>query len=85
MNKRTKFKNQMNISGIKIREFRESQKWSREYLSNKLLLETGIDISAQTIAKIEYNSRTVTDYEFLGLVKILKIDIHILIKDFFNN
>ena len=84
MNKREKYKNQINISGIKIREFRESKNWSRENLSNKLLLETGIDISAQTIAKIEYNIRTVTDYEFLALAKVLNINVLILIKDFFN-
>lgn len=29
MNKREKYKNQINISGIKIREFRESKNWSR--------------------------------------------------------
>ena len=57
MNKRNRYKNQINISGIKIREIRESKNWSREYLSNKLLLETGIDISAKIIAKIEYNVR----------------------------
>lgn len=71
MNKRNRYKNQINISGIKIRE-------------NKLLLETGIDISAKIIAKIEYNVRTVTDYEFLALAKVLNMNILILIKDFFN-
>ena len=45
MNKRNRYKNQINISRIKIREIRESKNWSREYLSNKLLLETGIDNS----------------------------------------
>lgn len=84
MNKRNRYKNQINISGIKIREIRESKNWSREYLSNKLLLETGIDISAKIIAKIEYNARTVTDYEFLALAKVLNMNILILIKDFFN-
>lgn len=84
MNKRNRYKNQINISRIKIREIRESKNWSREYLSNKLLLETGIDISAKIIAKIEYNVRTVTDYEFLTLAKVLNMNILILIKDFFN-
>lgn len=69
MNKRNRYKNQINISGIKIREIRESKNWSREYLSNKLLLETGIDISA---------------YEFLAIAKVLNMNILILIKDFFN-
>ena len=66
MNKRNRYKNQINISGIKIREIRESKNWSREYLSNKLLLETGIDISAKIIAKIEYNVRTVTDFQLIN-------------------
>ena len=66
MNKRNRYKNQINISGIKIREIRESKNWSREHLSNKLLLETGIDISAKIIAKIEYNVRTVTDFQLIN-------------------
>lgn len=53
MNKRNRYKNQINISGIKIRE-------------NKLLLETGIDISAKIIAKIEYNVRTATDFQLIN-------------------
>ena len=44
-------------------------------LSNMLLLETGIDLSAETIANIENNKRTLGDYEFLFLIKILEIDI----------
>lgn len=60
-NKRKKYKNKMNISGSKIRELRESKKMSREFLSNKLLLEEEINISSQSIANIENNARTVSD------------------------
>ena len=84
-NKRKKYKNKMNISGSKIRELRESKKMSREFLSNKLLLEEEIDISSQSIANIENNARTVSDYELYGLARVLKVDILILLNDYFEN
>ena len=84
-NKRKKYKNKMNISGSKIRELRESKKMSREFLSNKLLLEEEIDISSQSIANIENNARNDRDYELYGLARVLKVDILILLNDYFEN
>ena len=72
---RKKLNNKLNISGNKLRKIREERHLSREKLSNMLLLETGIDLSAETIANIENNKRTLGDYEFLFLIKILEIDI----------
>ncbi len=74
-NKRKKYNNNLNISGNNIRKIREEKKLSREILSNKLLLEEEIDISAQSIANIENNLRTVCDYELYGLSKILNVEI----------
>lgn len=72
---RKKLNNKLNISGSELRKIREERHMSREKLSNMLLLETGIDLSAETIANIENNKRTLGDYEFLFLIKILEIDI----------
>ena len=72
---RKKLNNKLNISGNELRKIREERHMSREKLSNMLLLETGIDLSAETIANIENNKRTLGDYEFLFLIKILEIDI----------
>ena len=72
---RKKLNNKLNISGNELRKIREERHMLREKLSNMLLLETGIDLSAETIANIENNKRTLGDYEFLFLIKILEIDI----------
>lgn len=72
---RKNLNNKLNISGNELRKIREERHMSREKLSNMLLLETGIDLSAETIANIENNKRTLGDYEFLFLIKILEIDI----------
>lgn len=72
---RKKLNNKLNISGNELRKIREERHMSREKLSNMLLLEIGIDLSAETIANIENNKRTLGDYEFLFLIKILEIDI----------
>ena len=79
-NGRKKFDNKLNISGEQIRKCRKACKMSREKLSAKLLIEEGIDISAQAIANIEENKRTVVDYELWGIAKILEIDMKDLIK-----
>ena len=78
-NKRKRYNNNLNISGNTIRRIREERKLSREVLSNKLLLEEEVDISAQSIAKIENNLRTVCDYELNSLSKVLNVEISILL------
>ena len=71
MNNREKFNNRINVSGEKIRQARENKKISRERMSSELMLKLNIDIPAQSIAKIENDTRTVVDYELWGIAKIL--------------
>lgn len=80
MNPRKRYKNQINVSGEKIRETREANNISREKLSSKLLLELSIDLSVSSLEKIESNKRPVVDYELWGIANILKIEIKDLIK-----
>lgn len=80
MNPRKRYKNQINVSGEKIRETREANNISREKLSSKLLLELSIDLSVSSLEKIESNKRPVVDYELWGIAKILKTDMKNLIK-----
>lgn len=80
MNNREKFNNRINVSGEKIRQARENKKISRERMSSELMLKLNIDIPAQSIAKIENDTRTVVDYELWGIAKILEIDMKDLIK-----
>lgn len=80
MKPRKRYKNQINVSGEKIRETREANDLSREKLSSKLLLELNIDLSVSSLEKIESNKRPVVDYELWGIANILKIEIKDLIK-----
>lgn len=83
-NGRKKFENKLNISGEQIRKCRKACKMSREKLSAKLLIEEGIDISAQSIANIEVNVRTVVDYELCAIAKILNVDVAMLLQDYYD-
>ena len=82
-NNRKRFNNKINISSNMIRKYREMKDWSREELSTKLMLE-GIDISAQSIANIENGFRTVVDYELCGIAKVLKVEVSLLLKEYYN-
>ena len=80
-NNRKKFNNKINISGKLIRKYREKQLLSREQLSTKLMLE-GVDISAQSIANIENETRTVVDYELRAIANVLEVEVSSLLKDY---
>ena len=82
-NGRKKFENKLNISGEQIKKYRKERKMSREKLSTKLMLE-GIDISAQAIANIEENKRTVVDYELCAIANILTVDVALLLQDYYD-
>ena len=81
ISRRKKFRNKFNISGERIKEYREKANLSRESLSTKLTLE-GVDISAESIRNLENNLRTVVDYEFCAIAKVLNVDISLLLQDF---
>lgn len=81
-NKRKKFEgNKVNVSGKRIKEYREKANLSRETLSAKLILE-GVDISAESIRNLENNLRTIVDYELCAIAKVLNVDVSILLQDF---
>lgn len=81
-NSRKKFEgNKVNVSGRRIKEYREKANLSRETLSAKLLLE-GVDIPANSIANLENNLRTVVDYELCAIAKVLNVDVSVLLQDF---
>lgn len=80
-NSRKRFGKKMNVSGELIRKYREESNLSREELSAKLMLE-GVDISAQSIANLENNLRTVVDYELCAIAIVLKVDVATLLKNY---
>ena len=76
-----KYKEQSNVVGTKIKNFRKSQKMSRATLSNKLMM-LGIDINADGIYKIEKGTRIVKDFELSAFAIVLNISESDLLKDF---
>lgn len=80
MNYRKRYNNKINVSGSKIREIRKQKGLSIENLSRTLLIELGIELSAQAIGNIEHGYRTVVDYELWGIAQILGVDMKDLIK-----
>ena len=77
----SKFYGNMNVTGRIIRKYRMAQKLSYEKLSTKLELK-GISIHKQNLYEIEINKRTVKDYELLGIINALGIDINELLEEF---
>lgn len=73
----------INTVGTNIRNLREKKNYSRQYVSDQLMI-LGIDISSQSIFDIETGSRTVVDYELCAIAKILGTSADILLKDFKN-
>lgn len=73
--------NKINITGNFIYSKRKSLQYSRQTLSDKLML-IGIDISSQSIYDIETGNRTVLDYELCAIAKVLNVSTDDLLKDF---
>lgn len=74
MNYRKRYNNKINVSGNEMRKIRKEKG-----LSRTLLLELGIELSAQAIGNIEHGTRTIVDYELWGIAKILKVHMEELI------
>lgn len=82
-NARKRIENLSNITGQKIKFYREKAKLSQEELSNQLMF-LGVDIQKQGIYKIEKGIRTVVDYELCAIAKCLDITTNELLDDYFN-
>ena len=67
-----------NICGSKVREIRQEKGISIEYLATQLQLR-GIDLSENSITRIENGDRHVTDKELMGFVAILKVGVGVLL------
>lgn len=73
--------NKLNTVGKNIFIKRKLLKYSRQNLSDKLML-LGIDISTQSIYDIEIGKRTVTDFELCAIAKVLNVSSDELLNDF---
>lgn len=71
----------INTTGNYIYFKRKSLQYSRQKLSDKLML-LGIDISSQSIYDIEIGKRTVLDYELCAIAKVLNTSTDDFLRDF---
>lgn len=80
----TKYNNQLNVTGKKIKELRVKNNLSLSGLSTKLAL-MGIDISKPSLHKLETGHRILKNYELFGLSMVFKVPIEDFISDFMDN
>lgn len=76
-----KFEDNLNVVSQNLKEIRKSKNISLSKLSDKLML-MGIDISKQSLYRIELNKRSVRDYELAGIAKALDVSTDELLKTF---
>ena len=80
----SKYNNQLNVTGKKIKELRMKNHLSLSALSTKLAL-MGIDISKPSLHKLETGHRILKDYELYGLSIVFKTSVEELLTDFIED
>lgn len=81
MKNSTKYNDNLNVIGNKIKYYREINNLSLSQLSDKLQL-LGIDISKNSLQRLEKGNRIIKEYELAGLSKVLKVSTDELLKEF---
>ncbi len=76
-----KYENNLNVISDNFKKIRTNKNISLSSLSNKLLL-MGVDISKQSLYRIEQNKRSVRDYELSCIALALEISTDELLKKF---
>ena len=79
-----KFYNDLNVIANNMNKIRTNKKISLSSLSNKLML-MGVDISKQSLHRIEKNQRSVRDYELSAIAIALGVSSEDLLSDFTKN
>lgn len=79
-----KFEDNLNVISKNMKEIRTDKEISLSKLSDKLML-MGIDISKQSLHRIEKNERSVRDYEVSGIALALGVKTDDLLNNFINS
>ena len=69
-----KYNNQSNVVGNIVKEYRIKNNFPKAHLSRKLQL-LGIDLDVTEIKRIEDNRQSLKDFELIGFIKVLNIDL----------
>lgn len=78
-----KYENNLNVISENLVRIRTEKNISLATLSDKLML-MGIDISKQSLYRIEKNKRSVRDYELSSIALVLGVKTDDLLKNFIN-
>ena len=78
-----KFDNNLNVISKNMKEIRTNKGISLAKLSDKLML-MGIDISKQSLYRIEKNERSVRDYELSAIALALEVSTDEILKSFID-
>lgn len=76
-----KYENNLNVISKNMKEIRTDKNISLSKLSDKLML-MGIDISKQSLHRIENNERSVRDYELSSIALALGVSTDELLANF---
>lgn len=79
-----KYENNLNVIADNLKRIRTDKNISLSSLSNKLML-MGVDISKQSLYRIEQNKRSVRDYELSSIAVSLGVKTDDLLQDFIND
>lgn len=78
-----KYENNLNVISDNLRKIRDEKNISLSTLSNKLML-MGVDISKQSLYRIEQNKRSVRDYELSSIAIALDVETDELLREFID-
>lgn len=78
-----KYENNLNVISDNLRKIRDEKNISLSTLSNKLML-MGVDISKQSLYRIEQNKRSVRDYELSSIAIALEVETDELLREFID-
>ncbi len=79
-----KYNSKLNAIGDKIKKYRKQNHMTQEQLCSKLQL-LGIDMSVNSLKKIEVGNRIIKEYELASFTKILNVSADELLKDCVEN
>ncbi len=79
-----KYENNLNVIANNLKRIRLNKNISLSSLSNKLML-MGVDISKQSLYRIEQNKRSVRDYELSSIAIALGVKSDDLLQDFIHD
>ena len=80
----TKYNENLNVTGKKIKELRIKNNLSLSGLSTKLAL-LGIDIPKPSLHKLETGKRILKDYELFGMAVVFNVPVEEFLSDFMDS